>query len=240
MKNYIDIHTHIMPEVDDGAKSFEESLELLKIAYQNGTNQFVLTPHYRGSYKNYSSILQPKFEVFSKKVAEVFPDIQLYLGTEIHYDSTVAEKLTNKQLVTLNNTQYCLLELSNRFSKSKMLDAVYEVVATGFIPIIAHIEHYDVFRDNLGLVAEVINIGAFIQVNADSILGKNGLSKKRYCKFLLKNHCVHFVASDCHDVKYRPPLLNKCYNKVSSKYGTDYANKIFCDNQKMVLCSKLL
>ena len=240
MKNFVDIHTHIMPEVDDGAKSFSESIELIELAYKNGTRQIVLTPHYRGSYKNYSSNLKPKFEIFSKKVNELIPDVKLYLGLEIHYDSTVTEKLNDNQLSTINDTKYCLLELSNRFSKSKMLDAVYDVVSNGYIPIIAHIEHYDVFRDNLDLVTEVINIGGLIQVNADSIMGKNGILKKSYCKFLLKNNLVHFVASDCHDIKHRPPILNKCYNKVSSKYGLEYADKIFCDNQNLVLCNKSL
>ena len=103
---------------------------------------------------------------------------------------------------------------------------------------IAHAERYDIFRKNKSLPEELLYVGALIQLNADSILGKCGLATKWVCHRLLKKGMVHFVASDGHDRKDRPPVLKECFEYVSKRYGREYAWRLFRDNALDLLTGK--
>ena len=231
MNGFADIHTHILPGVDDGAPDMQEACALVRMAWQNGTRILFLTPHYRGKYKENSlGWLREVFSMLSQLVAEEFPDMKLYLGHEIHYENDAPEKLLQGQMLTMNGSRFVLLEFPMNALRSQIIMGVSEIIRCGFTPIIAHAERYNVFRADDKLANEVLAMGARIQMNADSIMGKYGFSVKRFCHKLLKAHKVHFVATDAHDRTERPPLLRKCFLRVSKKYGQDYAARIFCEN----------
>ena len=236
MNGFVDIHTHILPGVDDGAADLQEALALVRMAWQNGTRILVLTPHYYGDRKGHSvESLQKIFEQLQEQVAREMPDMQMHLGMEICYDSDVPEKLFQKQLLTMAGSDFVLLEFGVRTIKSQILMAVTEVVRYGFVPIIAHAERCESFRANPSLVDEVRSIGGYIQINADSVTGERGFTAKRLANKLLKMRSVDFVASDAHDLNIRQPLLRSCFLHVCKKYGKDYAGQVFCENACSVL-----
>lgn len=236
MNGFTDIHTHILPGVDDGAKDLSEALALVRMAWMNGTRTMFLTPHYRGVYKRNSiQLLREKYEQFSAMAAAQCPGMRLYLGNEIYYEANVPEKLESGQILTMNDSRYVLLEFSGASLRSHVLSGVSEVVRYGYIPIIAHVERYDVFHTNPDLVSEVLNYGALLQVNAQSVMGENGFKVKRFCHKLLKQQMVHFVASDAHDALRRAPILRQCFLRVQKKYGAQYASWIFFENAEAMI-----
>lgn len=236
MEGFLDIHTHILPGVDDGAQDLSDAIDLLKLAAQQGTRAVVLTPHYRGPYRdNERGKLSGVFETLCREAKSQCPELELYLGSEISYELDISEKLADGSVLSMNDTQYVLLEFREATFRSRILDGVLEVLNFGYIPIIAHAERYEAFRKNQGLADEVVGLGALLQINADSVLGRCGFGVKRYCHRLLRSHRVHFIATDAHDRKLRKPDLKPCYRKVRKKYGQEYAEVLFIRNARVML-----
>lgn len=236
IKGFTDIHTHLLPEADDGAADISQARQMLRAAWKNGTRTMILTPHYRGPYKeNTPTYLQMKFDLLNELIEGDFPGMKLYLGSEIHYQTEVPERLTECRILTLADSQYILLEFQYSALRSQVITGIIETSRCGFTPIVAHAERYDVFRKDSTLVEEVLELGALIQLNADSVMGKQGLSVKRFCHKLLKAQNAHFVASDAHDTNKRPPLLRDCFLWVHKKYGAEYAARVFYHNAQAVI-----
>lgn len=241
MRGFIDIHTHLLPGVDDGAQSMSQSLRLLRMAWENGTRTVVLTPHYRGKYKqNTPDMLNLKFSWLQETVSAELPGMQLYLGQEIAYENDAPEAMHQGRVLPMNDSQYVLLEYRTNSLRSQIITGVSETIYCGFIPIVAHIERYDVARKEPDLVDELLHIGALLQLNADSIIGANGFGVKRFCHKLLNVQKVHFVASDAHDSTQRPPLLRECFLRVCKKYGKEYAAELFYENAQAVIENRII
>lgn len=239
MEGFVDIHAHILPGVDDGARDLSQSLALLKHAGSQGIGAVLLTPHYRGRYhSNVRGKLTAIFEELCEAAKIECPGMELYLGCEVGYELDVSEKITDGTVLSLNNTRYVLLEFQEKSFRSRIMDGVLEVLNFGYIPIIAHAERYEAFRNRPQLVEEVAELGALIQINAQSVLGKLGFGIKRYCHKLLKAHLVHFVATDAHDLKERRPELKSCYQLIRKKYGQAYADALFIRNGRAVLAGE--
>lgn len=236
IKGFADIHSHLLPEVDDGAADLQEACRMVRLAYENGTRAMILTPHYRGEYmKNTPELLRERLEQLQNAISEEMPDMQLYLGNEVLYQVDVFQLVESGRVLPLSGSRYVLLEFLPDALRSRVIMGVAEAVQYGFTPIIAHGELCTVLWKNTSLVDEILHMGALIQMNADSIMGKNGFSVKRFCHKLLKRHQVHFVASDAHDREARPPVLHKCFARVQKKYGEAYAERVFCENARTVM-----
>ena len=236
MDGFTDIHTHILPGVDDGAQDVGQALRLLRLAWENGTRAMVLTPHYRGNYKeNTPEQLRMEFELLQELAKDAVPDLQLYLGQEVALEADAPQAVFAGKVISLNDSRYVLLEFQTNVLRTQIINSALETFRCGFVPIVAHIERYDISRTDDTLVKELFGMGALLQLNADSIMGVNGGKIKRLCHKLLKFRLVHFVASDAHDYKNRPPLLRKAFMKISKKYGQEYAAALFCGNAQAVI-----
>lgn len=235
-RGFVDIHTHILPGVDDGAPDLNKALELLGMAVKDGTTDIVLTPHYRGKFRrNTPQLLRQCFEQLKAEARLQFPELNLYLGNEAAMDREIGEKVAEGRVLSMNGSRYVLLEFDYNCSCIQVMDGIMAVFGCGYRPIIAHAERYDAFLENKKLAREVLQLGALIQLNADSIMGKCGLRTKWCCRRMLKQGAVHFVASDGHDAKDRQPLLGECFRYVSKHYGEEYAWALFRDNAQALL-----
>ena len=236
MNGFTDIHTHILPGVDDGAKDLSQARKLLRMAWENGTRSIFLTPHYRGKYKKFPpQKLKEDFQWLLELVQGDFPGMQIYLGSEISYEADAPEAAAAGSILTLNDSRYVLLEFQTTALRSQIISGISETIRCGFIPIIAHIERYNIVRKNPALPMELQEMGALLQLNADSVLGRNGFRIKGLCHTMLKSGLVHFIASDAHDPLLRPPLLRKCFLHIHKKYGAEYASALFYDNAQAVI-----
>ena len=195
-----DLHCHLLPGIDDGSSTIEESIETLRRAEKEGVTEIVLTPHYIENTR-YNCNNKNKLELFKKLKKEMSKqdiNIKLYLGNENYMSMNFIELLENKEIMTINNSRYLLLEfpLNQIYKNSK--ECLYELVTKGYVPILAHPERYRDFQKNPELVEEYTRMGVLLQGNYKSLLGKYGSKAKKTLKVLLKKDLITFLGSDMH------------------------------------------
>ncbi len=232
----IDIHCHIMPGVDDGSPDMAPSLEMLKIADKNGITHLILTPHHKPMHHNVS----PEHNVlYRKKLQEAAKEAgiraKLFSGNEIYYSDETMEELLQGKICSLAGSDYVLVEFHPTNPFKAIQNAMNRVQASGYIPIVAHVERYSDIVEKPERVGDLIDMGCLIQVNASSIMGKYGFGISHFTKKLLKENYVHFIASDAHDTGRRAPKLLECREYVERKYGEEYAKKLFFTNPANVI-----
>ena len=221
MEGTYDIHCHILPEVDDGSKSMDESIQMLKMQYEDGVRAIILTPHYRKNmFETPEEIIMRKFGSLQQiRTLNEVSDLKLHLGCELHTSMDMLELFQIRKNLTLAGSSFVLTEFSNTDSKDYVKERCYQLLSNGYQPILAHIERYECTYRNLDFVDELRQMGIRMQVNAGSILGSNGRSVKRYCRKLMKRDLLDFAGSDAHDTLQRPPSIGACATMLEKQMG---------------------
>ena len=132
-------------------------------------------------------------------------------------------------------SRYVLTEFSHNSEENYILERLNALLSGGYKPIIAHIERYEATRTSLDFVEELVGMGAYMQINADSIAGKDGFFTRRYCNKVMKSGLLHFVGSDCHNSTGRISRIGEAYNRVIAKFGQDYADELFIHNPAQII-----
>lgn len=210
-----DIHTHILPGVDDGSKDFDTSLKLILSEIDNGVSSIMLTPHYCPSrgYKNNAESVKSAFADFCEKINQKQLPVKFLLGQEIYYSDydDIIKKIENGEVLTLNNSKYVLIEFSLKDKPQNIIETVYNLDVKGYKVIIAHIERYKWMT--LDFAEELKNEGCLLQMNAESYFSlKLGL----FCKKLIKNNLIDFIASDLHNG--RKNYLKKAMKTLGNEF----------------------
>lgn len=235
-KNYIDIHSHILPGIDDGAKDETESLEMLKIAAEAGVRAVIATPHFHYR-RGHATPAQVKTTAL--KMQELLDErnipLQIYTGNELYYTHELVEIVKAGEALTMADSDYVLLEFSVGTDRRKIQNAVYQFLCEGYNPIIAHIERYAAFQKHPEFVGEIYEMGAYYQVNADSLYGNASWNVKRFTKKLIKNDNVAFLATDAHDSVQRSPKFEKALEWIAKKYGEAQIEEYLIGNPNKIL-----
>ena len=215
----IDIHTHILPHLDDGAKDTATAKAMLQMQAEQGVQCIVLTSHYYGRKHSPQRFLEKRSEAFARIQDKIPTGIELRLGAEVHFTGVNVPEYDGLCSLAIEGTKYILLELpfTTKWTKdilAKVADFVYE---TDFTPIIAHVERYSEVLKKPILVNELVDMGCLIQVNARSFLDKK---TKGFAFALLKHGLVHCVGSDSHDITDRAPCLIEAKEEIE---GAGYA-----------------
>lgn len=224
----IDIHSHILPFIDDGSDSKETSIRMLEDLAKSGVTDVILTPHHNKRFAKEKEQLIKEFEEFKKNAKDI--PINLYLGQEIEATKETFSLLEKGELLTLNNSKYILLEF-DYFNYQEIAEFVYRAVVRGYIPIVAHIERYEYF--NLEDAIEVKKEGGLIQVNASSLAIRKERQFGKKVKALIKKGLVDFVASDYHD--FRQLSILEAKRVVEKKFGKETAQELFIENAKKII-----
>lgn len=225
---YIDIHNHTLFGVDDGPDDIQESIVMLKEAASQGIRKMILTPHYRHGMFRYSlEDVEQNFTELKTRAEAEHIGITLYLGCEYHVDSDILEHIQGGRVHTLADTDYVLTEYSHSTSYADMKRYTHELIAAGYQPVIAHIERYECIGNKPQLAKELSEMGALIQINADSTLGIDGKYLEKICKKLLKIKVADIVSSDAHGIKDRANHMERCYQYICKKFGESYAVDLF-------------
>ena len=195
-----DLHSHLLYGIDDGCKTIEESINLIKKASEQGITDLMITPHYMYNTK-YVANNRTKLELLEnikKELKEKNININLYLGNEVYITDNIIELIKKGEIRTLNNTRYILIEfpLMNMLEGTK--EILYELVRNGCIPVLAHPERYRIFKRHPELIEEYLREGVLLQCNYKSLYGRYGKDAKKTIKFFLKHHLVTFLGSDNH------------------------------------------
>ncbi|MBQ7582520.1 MAG: hypothetical protein IJU25_06835 [Lachnospiraceae bacterium] len=230
----IDIHCHLLYGVDDGAATLEISREMLAKASEQGITDIILTPHYRqGMFPYHTDDIRSSFSVIREEAKQW--NIRVYLGCEYHVDDEMVGNLKSGRVHTLAGTDCVLAEFGHASTFNQIRNSLDLLLSEGYTPVIAHAERYDVFLKEPSLLAECRNMGAMVQINADSILGRDGSRYKKACRQILKEELADIVASDAHNTDSRPNNMRKCCNHVANEYGWDLAWKLFAQNPLNIL-----
>lgn len=236
MNQFVDIHCHILPGVDDGSQTPEETKAMLQKAWDEGIQIMVATPHYhkqRG--KNDIELIKKQLLLTRKLAKEVHPKMQICLGMEIYYGEDVPELLKEGRVVSIRKSRYILVEFSPGDEFQYILNAVRKLQMSCHTVIIAHIERYNCLRKDISNVEYLREMGAYLQVNTGSITGSYGRSVKKFLREVLKAHLVQLVGTDAHGSERRTPKMQEAYKEVVKRCGEEYADQIFGQNAKKVL-----
>lgn len=234
MTGLFDIHCHLLPDVDDGSDSLEETIKMLEMEYEQGVRTIFATPHFRRRmFEPTMTKVMEKYEAVKKEADRI--GIELYLGCEYHVNMDMAEVLRKGERPTMAGSPYVLTEFSGAAECDYVRERCFSLLSNGFIPLIAHIERYPSVVKNIGFIVELSEMGARISVNAESILGKEGYSIKRFCKKLIKEDLLDFIGSDAHGVHHRTPQIGACAELLAKKYGEDYTMRIMKENPEEIL-----
>jgi Capsular polysaccharide biosynthesis protein len=235
MIGIFDIHCHVIPGVDDGAKTIDDSKKMLEIAYADGIRTIIVTPHFaREIFEHPIDMIDQKYQEVRKLAKEIGDDLKILLGCEYYAETDMVKVLKDEPRYTMANTRYVLIEFSDATEFSYIKAIINDLVINGYIPILAHVERCECLYRN-GYAEELVALGAWLQVNADSVIGGNGRKAKNFCKKLMKENLLSFIGTDGHDTKMRRPEMKKCADYLEKKMGSDYAKKILISNPQKII-----
>lgn len=235
----IDIHSHILPNIDDGAKNIQETLQLLREAQQVGFQAIVSTSHYmEGYYETNVPEREMWIKVIYEKGQEENIKTKLYLGNEIYLSENIVKLLEEGKASTINDTSYVLFEMPLNVEPLNLYNVIYEMQENKLIPILAHPERYSFVQQNPELIYDLIEKGVYMQSNYASILGYYGAKAQVIVKKLLENNMVHFLGSDVHRKNTIYPKIPEILVKIEKIVGKEEVKKLTTTNPKLVLQNK--
>lgn len=237
----IDVHSHIVFDVDDGPDTLEESLDLIAESYRQGVRVLVSTSHRRkGMFETPEEKIKANFETVKTAAEERFPDLTLLFGGELYYTEDLRQKLENGQVPTMAGTRYALIEFSMTTPWRDIHTALTKVLLLGITPIVAHIERYNALEYADDRVQEILDMGCLTQVNSNHVLkpklfgDKEKIFKVRG-RYFMEKGLVTCISSDMHNLGKRPPYMEQAYKVIEKTYGTAKAQALFHDNMAELL-----
>lgn len=233
MMKVIDIHTHIIPNVDDGSFNLETSIFLIKEEIKQGITDIICTPHFRrGMFETSREEILENYNLLKEEIKKQNLNINIYLGQEIYIRryTSLDRIFQENRVFSMNDQKYLLLEFSYT-NEIDISEIVFSCKLKGYTPIIAHIERYEYV--GIEEANDIVEAGGLIQVNASSVIGKHGGKIKKKVKKLIKNNLVSFIASDIHS--NRKNYMLKTYNYIQKKYGEKMANELFFINASKMI-----
>jgi protein-tyrosine phosphatase len=238
----IDFHSHILPYIDDGSKNFDMSVEMIKIAFEQGSKYICATPHFiTGEFEISREAYNDKIEGLKNLGKLKGIDINILPGLEIYMHPDLPKLYREKKIWGLNDTSYLLIEFPMEQLPSYGENVFYELRLLGATPIIAHPERNLKFMKNTGLLLDLLEQGALCQLNAGSIRGMYGKEVKAFAETLVKNNMVHMIGSDAHNSSTRSPRLTsentsiKSINKELYEWMMDFEYKVINGEEMTVL-----
>lgn len=213
----IDIHSHILPSVDDGSKDMEMSIEMARMYLENRIGKVIATPHYiEGIDNNSREDNRARLEELKLELKKQQIDLEVLLGNEVLVSLEMLEKLDRGEISTLNGSRYVLIEFPMFDIPMYTEDIIYELLIKGYVPIIAHPERNLRIMEDPNILYNYIKNGALAQLNLPSLEGKYGNKIKETAKILLRHNMIHFVATDSHSNRNRSPNVDRSLDILRS------------------------
>jgi protein-tyrosine phosphatase len=229
----VDIHSHILPGIDDGAQSLDESLAMLEVAAANGTTDIVATPHANSSYAYDEETVD---KLIGELSSQASASIKIHRGCDFHLNfDNLSSALKHPGRFTVNGGRYLMVELPDLASLPVMRTVVDRLLDARIVPIITHPERNSPLCSNLPELQTWVRDGCLLQVTALSFSGRFGQTAQRTTETLMNSAMVHFVASDAHDCVDRSPNLAPAYQHVTQHWGRETADALFIDHPMAVV-----
>ena len=235
----IDIHSHILPNIDDGARSIEETFNMIKEAKNVGFDVIVSTSHYMEGY--YETNV-PEREVWVKAIHENLQakniDINLFLGNEIYMSDNIIKLLEDRKASTINDTSYVLFELPLNVEPLNLYDTIYELQQYKLVPILAHPERYSFVQREPELIYDLVEKGVLMQANYGSIIGQYGKKAQMIVKKFFEGNMIHLLGSDVHRQNTIYPKIPQILSELNGLIGEEKLKELTEINPRLVIQNK--
>jgi protein-tyrosine phosphatase len=236
----IDIHSHILPGLDDGARSLEEALEMARLAMADGIQQMVCTPHMFNGLSGNPEPAEVQDRVSALQQAIIKGGLRVLPGSEVHFSHQIARQPGREQVTKINGHNYMLVEFPMMTVPDRADELFQELQSNGVRPILVHPERNVQLQACPSMVADFIERGLYVQVTAMSVTGEFGTAAKKCAESLLRHRCVHFLATDAHRSTRRPPILSRGRDAAAEIVGPVAARKLVYDNPLAVVTGSMI
>ena len=235
----IDFHTHIIPNIDDGSRSIEETFNLIKEAQNAGFESIISTSHY---IEGYYETETPEREVWVNAIYENLKakniNINLYLGNEIYLTENIIKLLEEGKASTINDTSYVLFEMPLNAEPMNLYDVVYQMLQYKLVPVLAHPERYSFVQKEPELIYDLIEKGVLMQANYGSIIGQYGEKAQIIVKKILQNDMIHFLGTDVHRQNTIYPKIPEILEELIELIGEEKLKELSDTNPRLALHNK--
>lgn len=237
----IDLHSHILPGIDDGAPDLAAATEMAELAVADGITTMACTPHISpGVYENDAASIEASVASLSQQLRRSGISLTLVTGADVHVTPDLLEKLQSGAIPTLNGSRYFLLELPHSLAPKWVEELADRILKSEFVPIITHPERSSWIAANFSIIDRLNRAGCLMQITAGALLGDFGRRAKFYAERLVAEDYVDVVASDAHDVKRRPPTLDIARRWLAGRVGEDRAMDMVLHRPAAILADRPL
>jgi protein-tyrosine phosphatase len=234
----IDLHCHILPNVDDGAKDLAESVEMAKQAVRQGIKTIIATPHHRNEkYENHGQTIFRQVEEFNRVLESENLDLKVLPGQETRIFGEIVEGLVSGEILPLNQGKYVFVELPSGHVPRYTGQLLFDIQLKGFVPVIVHPERNQEIVENPEVLYQLVKKGALTQITASSVSGHFGKAIKKFSLQLIEANLTHFVASDAHNTLSRGFKMVEAYDAITKNFGVE-AVYMFRENAELVVRGK--
>lgn len=230
----IDIHCHILPGVDDGAATIEDTIEMAKVAVNEGITTIIATPHHKNNqFNNFKTSILTKVNNLNSVLKRESIPLTVLPGQEVRIYGEVIEDYYKEEILTLNHTKYLFIEFPSSSVPRYAERLLYELQTKGLIPIIVHPERNKELQEKPDLLYQIVKNGALTQVTASSLVGYFGKNVKKFSEQLIEHNLTHFIASDAHNTHNRSFKIVEAFETIDENFGLDY-NYLFKENAQFL------
>ena len=235
----IDMHSHILPGIDDGSRDIEETYKLLIEAYDVGFTKVISTSHYYlGYYEENENTRKSYIDDINNNLQEMNYNIQICIGSEIFITNEIINLLKEHKASSINGTKYVLFETAFGTEPQNLKNVIYSLMSNNYIPIIAHPERYSYVQKNPNKLLELIDLGVLFQSNFGSIIGQYGKEAKKTVSLLLKNNFIHFLGTDAHRKNTIYTLIPQAIESLKEIISEEELEELTTINPNLVLENK--
>jgi protein-tyrosine phosphatase len=232
----VDIHCHILPDIDDGSDSWATTTAMCRMAARDGITHIVATPHCNGSYEydreHFTDMLATLSEVAEGRLT-------FSIGCDFHMSPrNVQEAMNDPRRYAIGDTQYILIEFEHHGIPSNAGELLMAILSRGMVPIVTHPERNTYLMKNLDTVQRFVEAGCIVQVTANAFTGFWGPKSQKAAEKLLQKHAIHIVATDAHDLELRPPVLSAARGRIAALAGAEVAEALVMHNPAAVVAGQ--
>ncbi|MCM3729093.1 tyrosine protein phosphatase [Neobacillus cucumis] len=233
----VDIHCHILPGIDDGAKNISDSIMMAKEAEKEGIHTIIATPHLNNQYDNRKDLILAKVNKLNTALKDAGVNVTILPGQEPRIYGDIIGDFEKNDIQTLNNSQYLFVEFPSNHVPRYAEKLLFDIQVKGLTPIIVHPERNSEIIERPEILYRFVEKGSLTQVTASSLSGYFGKKIKNFSMQIIEANLTHFIASDAHNINSRSFKMMEAYDLIDKEYGTDYVY-LFSENAEMLITGK--